>query len=103
MKGNKAVKIVLLALLGALGVAVAVLVSYLSREWNRTTYFDKTTINGFDVSERKPEDVLHILTDAYSAPKITLRKAEKRREPGHSASLGIRLIRQSSSQGFRMR
>lgn len=77
MKGNKAVKIVLHALLGALGVAVAVLVSYLSREWNRTTYFDKTTINGFDVSERKPEDVLHILTDAYSAPKITLTEGGK--------------------------
>ena len=77
MKGNKTVRIVLFSLLGALAVVVAVLVSYLSREWNRTTYFEKTTINGYDVSGKSPDEVLTILTDAYSAPKISLTEGDQ--------------------------
>lgn len=72
MKGNKVLKIILLSLVGVLAVVVGILISFLNREWNRTTYFEKTTINGFDASDKTPEQLMPDLVAAYSAPTITL-------------------------------
>ena len=67
--------------LGICALLVAVMIAlvcvYLGREWNRTTFFDHTTIDGFDVSEMTPEEVVPILKDAFSAASVTLTEDEK--------------------------
>ena len=67
--------------LGICAVLVAVIIAiacvYLGREWNRTTFFDQTTIDGFDVSEMTPDEVVPILKDAFSAAAVTLTEDEK--------------------------
>ncbi len=50
----------------------AVMMFYLRREWNRTTYFSNTKINGFDASEKEPADLLEELKAAYSKPMVHL-------------------------------
>lgn len=45
---------------------------YLKQQWDRTTYFENTTINGFDASGREPKELLTELTKAYSAPSVTV-------------------------------
>lgn len=67
---NKAVKIVVIlcaVVLLITGIASAL---YLKKEWDRTTYFENTTINGFDASLKEPADLVPILTEAYTAPVI---------------------------------
>ena len=55
-------------------LAVIIIVSFvfLRREWNRTTFFDHTTINGFDVSGKSPDEVLPILTAEYTKAHVHL-------------------------------
>lgn len=72
LKGNKVLRIILLSLIGVLVVVVGIFISFLNREWNRTTFFDKTAINGFDASGKTPEEVMPDLVSAYSAPTITV-------------------------------
>ena len=62
-----------------LGVAAALLAAiilisflFLRKEWNRTTFFDHTSINGFDVSGKSPEEVLPIFTEEYTKAQVHL-------------------------------
>ena len=67
-----------LALCGVLAaVLIAIGCVYLGREWNRTTYFNHTAIDGFDVSEMTPDEVVPILKDAFTAASVTLKEGEK--------------------------
>lgn len=77
MKGKKVLTIILASLLAALALVIGILVAYLGRQWNRTTFFNKTTINGFDVSEKTPDQIVPILTEAYSAPKVHMNEGGK--------------------------
>ena len=68
-----------------LGVAGALLIAillisfvFLRREWDRTTFFDNTSINGFDVSGREPEEILPVFVSEYTKAKVHL--TEKDRE-----------------------
>lgn len=70
MKGKTVLKAVLLALLGIVAAAVIVLVTTLRREWNRTTYFDHTTINGIDVSGKAPADLVEVIAAQYDTPSV---------------------------------
>ena len=63
-------KRILIALIVLLAAVVAVIAFYLSRQWNRTTYFENTIINGFNVSDLTPEQVLPTLKQSYAAGKI---------------------------------
>ena len=47
--------IICLILLTGVGIASGV---YLKQQWDRTNYFESTTINGFDASEKEPEEML---------------------------------------------
>ena len=60
-----------LGICAALVVALIVLVCvYLGKEWNRTTYFKNTTIDGYDVSEMTPDEVVPILKNAFTAASV---------------------------------
>lgn len=62
-----------------LGICAALLVAillisfvFLRREWNKTVFFDNTSINGYDVSGKSPEEVLPVLKEEYSKAKVHL-------------------------------
>ncbi len=61
--------IVCLILLAGLGTIAGV---YLKQRWDQETFYENTSINGFDASLRLPEEMLVTLMEAYSAPKVTL-------------------------------
>lgn len=67
--------------LGFCGVLVLAVIAlacvYLGKEWNRTTFFQNTSIDGFDVSEKTPEEVVPILKDAFTAATVRLTEGEK--------------------------
>ena len=56
-------------LLAGAGIASGV---YLKQQWDRTTYFENTIINGFDASEKTPKEMLTMLTKAYSVPMVQI-------------------------------
>ena len=101
MKGKKTVRIVLLSLFGALAVVIGVLVAYLGKQWNRTTFFDKTTINGFDVSEKTPEEIVPTLVQAYSAPKVHVKEGDKEEAVYSLADLGYTVDQSKLTAGLR--
>ena len=81
VKVLRVIIIICLILLAGLGIAAGV---YLKQQWDRTNYFENTAINGYDVSEMEPEEVLALLAADYSAPKVTL---TEKGEEAMSASL----------------
>ena len=68
-KRTKTILGLLIAAVVCGGVAGGV---YLGQQQERTDFFNKITVNGFDVSGKQPEEVGTIIRDAYSAPKITV-------------------------------
>lgn len=70
LKGKKVLKIVLFSLLGVVAALVIVLVLTLRKEWNRTTYFENTKINGINVSDKTPAEILTVLAADYSTPSV---------------------------------
>lgn len=63
--------VICLVLLAGAGIASGV---YLKQQWDRTTYFENTTINGFDASEKTPAEMAAVLAEAYSRPTVSLRE-----------------------------
>lgn len=61
--------IICFVLLAGAGIAGGI---YLKQQWDRTTYFENTTINGFDASEKTPKEMLTMLVKAYSVPMVQL-------------------------------
>ena len=67
-----------LGICAALVVALIVIVCiYLGKEWNRTTYFKNTTIDGYDVSEMTPDEVVPILKNAFTAASVSLKEGDR--------------------------
>ena len=77
---------------GIIGVLVLVLITiccvYLGREWNRTTYFKQTTIDGYDVSEKTPEEVVPVLKEAFTRASVRLMEGDKEEAKWSLADLG---------------
>lgn len=74
MKKAKVLKIIIivcLVLLAGMGIAAGV---YLKQQWDRTTYFENTTINGFDASEKTPGEIAEELAAVYRKPVIHIRE-----------------------------
>lgn len=65
----KTVIVICLVLLAGVGIVSGV---YLKQQWDRTTYFANTTINGFDASEKTPKELLTQMVEAYTAPMIQI-------------------------------
>ncbi len=68
-------------ILGIGGVLLALIITiaciYLRKEWDRTTFFENTTINGYDVSNMTPEAVLPILTENFTKAMVHLTEGGK--------------------------
>ena len=107
---NKILKRFILVCVILIAAIAAVAMFYLHREWNRTTYFNNTSINGFDASNKTPADLYDLLSKSYSAPKIHLLEGESEQavwtleelgytvdEKSLQASLQSALSRQKSS------
>ena len=71
-----------------LAAAIALGCIYLGKQWNRTTFFDKTTIDGFDVAQKTPEEVLPILKEAFTAAKISLTENDREQASWSLEELG---------------
>lgn len=67
----KTIIVICLVLLAGAGIVSGV---YLKKQWDRTTYFANTTINGFDASEKTPKEMLTLMTKAYTAPMIRIKE-----------------------------
>ncbi len=100
-KGRKAVTIVLISLLAALALVISVLVAYLGKQWNRTTFFDRTTINGFDAAGKTPEEIVPVLTDAYSVPKVHVTENGKEEAVWTLADIGYTVDQTKLLAGLR--
>lgn len=88
MKRSKAlgtVIIVCLVLLAGLGIVAGV---YLKQRWDQATYFQNTAVNGFDASGHTPEEMLAVLTEAYSAPEIRVNEQGEEAMASDLAGLG---------------
>ena len=91
-----------------LGIAAALLAAillisfvFLRREWNRTDFFDKTTINGFDVSGKTPEEVLPVLTAEYSKTQVHLTEGDKEEAVWSLADVGYTVDQDALMSGIR--
>ena len=71
-----------------LAVVIALSCVYLRREWNRTTFFEHTSINGYDVSGKKPEDVLALLKEEYTKANVFLTEGGKQQAQWTLAQVG---------------
>ncbi len=72
MKTNKVLKIMVCLLIAVLAAVLVLSGMYLRKQYDRTTYFQYTTINGIDASDKTPQDICDELTAKYSASTVTL-------------------------------
>lgn len=80
--------IICLILLAAAGIVSGI---YLKQQWDRTTYFENTVINGFNASEKTPKEMLTLLTKEYSAPKVQIMEKEEEAMSSSLQELGYEL------------
>lgn len=87
--------IICLVLLAGAGIAGGI---YLKQQWDRTTYFENTTINGFDASGKTPKEMLTVLVKAYSVPMVRINEQGEEALKGSLEELGYR-VDESALQG----
>ena len=97
VKVLKVIIIICLILLAGLGITAGI---YLKQQWDRTNYFENTTINGYDVSEMEPQDVLGLLVADYSAPKVMLMEKGEEAMSASLAELGYEVDQEALLQGL---
>ncbi len=83
MKANRVLRVIVIILILALVGVLAGSGMYLKEQYNRTTYFADTTVNGYDASGKTPEDVLSLIVADYTSSKLTLT------EQGQTALTGM--------------
>lgn len=90
-----------------LGIAVALLVViiavscfYLRREWDRTTFFESTTINGYNVSGKKPEEVLTLLKDEYTKANVLVTEGGRQEAQWTLAQVGYTIDEDALMSGI---
>ncbi len=97
MKTTKVLKTVIvicLVLLAGVGIFAGV---YLKQQYDRTTYFENTTVNGFEAAGKTPEELLGILTEAYSAPVIHINEKGEEAFSSDLKGLGYEIDEQALS------
>ena len=75
MKSKKA-KITLIIVSIFLVLLLTACVIFFIRQYNKTTFYQDTTINGLDVSDLTPAQVFHLLSDDYDSLSVTLHEGE---------------------------
>lgn len=95
MKTTKVLKTVIvicLVLLAGVGIFAGV---YLKQQYDRTTYFENTTVNGFEAAGKTPEELLEILAEAYSAPMIHINEKNEEAFSSDLNGLGYKIDEQT--------
>ena len=88
MKGTKTLKVIIVILILCLAGAIAGGAFYLRKESGRTTFFSNSTLNGHDVSEMTPEQILATLSADYGNVTVTLNENGKSAITGALADFG---------------
>lgn len=74
MKGAKFLRILIIVLILVLGICLGLGYFYIKQQDERITYFHNTTINGSDVSDATPQQVLDSILNTYSAKTVVIRE-----------------------------
>lgn len=88
---------------GAALLAAIIIIScvYLHREWNRTTFFENTSIDGFDVSGKSPEEVLPVLRDEFTKARIHLTESGREEAQWSLDEVGYTIDEDALMSGIR--
>lgn len=87
-KKRKGVKIAVTVILVLFAVALGAVAYYLYDKVNSGLFFEDTKINGYDVSGKTCKEVLLMLRDDYSAPKLTITEKGEEAETLTLAEMG---------------
>ena len=90
-----------------LGIGVALLAAiltvsfvYLRREWDRTTFFENTTINGYNVSGKSPEEVLALLKGEFTKANVHLTEGGREEAVWSLAQVGYTIDENALMSGI---
>ena len=83
-----------------LAAGIALVCIYLGKQWNRTTFFEKTTIDGFDVADQTPEEVLPVLKEAFTAAKVSLTENDREQASWSLEDLGYTIDEDALLKGL---
>ncbi len=72
MKTNKTLKIIAGLLIAVLIAVLAGSGMYLKGQYDRVTYFEHTTVNGYDASDKTPNQIMDEIVRDYSISTVTL-------------------------------
>ena len=88
MKGVNFLRILAIVLVLLLGTALGLGFFYVKQQDERTTFFSKTLVNGSDVSDETPQQVLESILKAYSAKTVIIREKGEDNVKGDLAYFG---------------
>lgn len=88
MNTTKTLKIVIVILLVLLAGALGGGGYYLKTQYDRTSYFPRTTVNGYDMSGKTPEEALAVLSADYGDVQVTLNEKGEAAITGALADFG---------------
>ena len=74
MKGTKFLRILIIVLILMLGVFLGLGYFYIQQQNERTTFFSKTLVNGSDVSDETPQQVLDSILKTYATKTVVIRE-----------------------------
>ena len=98
MRTSKAVKILIGVLAILLAAMIAIGYFYLRSQQDRTTFFSRTTLNGYVISGESPEQVLNELVSKYSAPRVVLREHGENALSGSLAEFGYTIDKEALAE-----
>ena len=88
MKSTKFLKILIIALIIILGVCLGLVYFYIRQQDERVTFFGKTMVNGSDVSDETPQQVLDSILKTYAAKTVIIRENGEENIKGDLAYFG---------------
>jgi len=97
---NKILKTILLIFAGLLAAVILVAVLWLGRQWNRTTYFEKTMINNIDASGKTPDEMMPLLEKAYTSSHVRLMEGDKTENDWALSDIGYTLDKTKLKAGL---
>ena len=88
MKGVNFLRILAIVLVLLLGTALGLGFFYVKQQDERTTFFSKTLVNGSDVSDETPQQVLESILKTYSTKTVIIREKGEDNIKGDLAYFG---------------
>ena len=105
MKTARIVKVFIAFMIALLAIAIGGATFYLKQESKRTTYFARTTVNGYDASGKTTDELVAQIEADYSAPTVTINENSEASITGVLADYGYTVddaaLRESVEETFR--